>query len=171
MAEAEYIPPGEGPMFGDIPDEEVEERVTAAAQAYRPPFPITIVGFDLEPDDKGKRQRHEHVFHARGEAPKGQVFNVVRLMNARGELQLGAAMQFIHIALVEEDRERWVDTLDDPAIFYDDPVFGDVCAYILEKYAERPSAPRSARRAGPRRVGRTSTAVHSGRVSTSTRSK
>ncbi|MDE1904839.1 MAG: hypothetical protein KGH75_00120 [Rhodospirillales bacterium] len=159
--------------FGVVDD--VEEDL---AELDAETIPFTLVGYtrkrlndDGEPDENGVRREREFEFSVNPDMEFGPLFNALFQTDAKGEISVQAAVQFIGDALVADDVGRWFATIRDPEIHFEAELIQDLAEQLAVRYGLRPSAPRSERRGGPRRSGTTPTARRSGTANGSTRGR
>ena len=65
-------------------------------------------------------------------------------------------MRFLKEAVIPDERERWVKTLDEPDISFAASMLAELGEWLGERYMNRPLVPRSVRRAGAKRTRTTS---------------
>ena len=151
--------------FGYVEDDAELEALDAELEAE--PIPFNIVGYAKRKGPDGTRETREFAFRLMPQIEFGPLFTALQQTDSKGNMTVSAGVQFIGDALIEEDRERWHQTLRDPAWHFRAEMLAGLAESLGERYSLRPSAPRSARRSGPRRSGTTSTAERGGRASTS----
>jgi hypothetical protein len=136
------------------------------------PIPFTLYGYDLE-----TKEEHAFEFHARATQPFGATVDVMRKATDTGEIMGREAVGFLYDCLVQEDRDLWDEVVHRGPMHFEADALAQMAQKLIDFYnagdGTRPPLPRSARRAGSRQRngGGTSTVVHSGRVSTSARSR
>lgn len=104
-------------------------------------------------------------FRAWGDPPRGSTMRLMAGADIRGNADVRSVAKWIQATLIEEDKDRFWDTIDDPAIHFEADAIMELAKKLMEVYGERPTQSRSARRAGVRHNGRTSVAVPAGRAS------
>ena len=129
------------PMFGALPEEERPDLT---------PLPFTIRGYDAD----GEPQ--DFVFHARASTPLGSIMTMLGGTNDDGEMNTAAIMHFLNEVIITEDRKRWVETLDLEHLSFSATMLGELGEWLGEVYMQRPTQPRSARRASSRNTRSTS---------------
>jgi hypothetical protein len=151
-------------VFGARTDEELEELDA-------PPIPFEIVGYERKPDEDGVHAEAKFEFHVRPTLAFGPYFAALQQADINGNLPTPLAVKFIGQCVIEEEREDWLKTLDDPELEFHTDMLAPLAQALMARYGQdTPTGPRSVRRATQRKTGRTSTAGRSAKASTSGRS-
>ena len=129
------------PTFGELPEDERPDLT---------PIPFQIVGYDAEGEPSS------FTFHARASVPMGSMMKMIRGVDAKGDMDTAAIMQFLNEVLIADDRDRWTTTLDRDDLAFSATMLGDLGEWLGEHYMNRPTPPRSARRRGSRPTRTTS---------------
>lgn len=144
-----------------MPTSNVFGRVDKPEQLNLEPFKFTLVGY-RHLDSETEEVTYE--FTASGVQPFGKQINMVRVTGEDGRMGGAAVIDYIETSLVsDEERVRFREALDEPDVYFDGEVLGQIGLWLLETYSDRPTQPRTARRSGQSRGGRRSTAAANGK--------
>lgn len=135
------------------------------------PIEFTLFGYDRK-----TKEEHGFVFHAKSTQPFGSTLDIALESDDKGDIPGNVAVKYLYDCLEEDDRAEWDEVVHRGPLHFDADALAQMAQKLIEFYnggdeAVRPSGPRSARRAGSRRAGGTTTVEHSGRTSTSARSR
>jgi hypothetical protein len=137
------------PIFGRIENEGDRPDLT--------PIEFSVAGYDDEGDE------HIFTFHARASVPYGTILDVLG-GDGSGVMDNAAIMRFLKEAVVADEREDFVHTIDREDLGFDASMLGELGEWLGERYMNRPLRPRSARRAGSRSKRTTAAAKSRSRV-------
>jgi hypothetical protein len=132
--------------------------------------PFTLVGYDFVPNPtSGERKPHPKTFHAKPRLPGEKVIGMYGRAKRRGDVDIESMSKLILSMLVPEEREEFLDFIEDVNLVFIDAAVTDTVEYLVEKAidpdGDLPKLQSRASSAGRKgRGGRTSTAVHSGRA-------
>ena len=124
----------QAPIFGRI--EKLDDRPDLT------PIDFKIAGYDDEGDE------HLFTFHARASVPYGTIMDLIGGIDSDGNMDNPAIMRFLKEAVIADERDEFVRTLDDEALAFDAEMLGELGEWLGERYMNRPLRPRSARRRG-----------------------
>lgn len=105
-------------------------------------------------------------FSFRAMPPAGPQLDVLRMMDAQGEVPAGAVVRFLDACLLPEDAARWKKYLDDPALYIQQSALVELYRALMELYSARPTMPQPSSQPGPGSTQPTSPAAAPSRAST-----
>lgn len=134
------------------------------------PIEFTLIGYDTD-----TREEVPFKFRARATQPFGNMVEVMRSSNVEGEVDVSVAIGYLEACVIDEDRERWNETIHRSKLHFQNAALGEMAQKFVTYYAEvdgtdLPPTQGPGSSAGPRRAGGTTRVEHNGRVSTSERS-
>lgn len=123
------------------------------------PIEVPVVGYTIE------KEEIEEVFRFRPVQPAGATLDILLYVSVDGSTPVAKVMHFLEECVLAEDRERWRDFLNDPAIMIEQSVLAQLYRALMEVYAARPTMPSSALSGGGKPGGRTSRAASAAKAS------
>jgi hypothetical protein len=149
------------PVFGEIADPESEFQVDLDQVVE-----FTLVGYDFVPNPvDGSRSPHRRTFHAVPEIPAEKIIGGFARSTGRG-IDISSLSKMILSMLIPEEREAFLDFIEDPNLTFVPAMIEDTLEYLVEKATDdlpkEPSLPSSAGRKS--RGGTTSKAGSTGRA-------
>lgn len=121
------------PVFGTLPE---DQRPDLSPVAFK------IAGYDKDGDE------HLFTFHARASVPMGTIMELLSGTDGEGNMDNAAIMRFLKEAVIVDERDAFVVTLDRADLSFDASMLGDLGDWLGDRYMNRPLRRRSARRAG-----------------------
>ena len=88
---------------------------------------------------KGDWVETDEQFSARGQIPGNLLISLTASMNSGVGVQAHELQRMLATALVEEDRERFIKTLDDADTAVPIQMLGEITEWLAEEYAGRPT--------------------------------
>lgn len=132
------------PVFG---------RVDKPEQLNLEPFKFTLVGYRRQ--ENGDSEEVKYEFTCTGVQPFGSQIDIIRSSGIGVGGQGAAVISYIEKSLISDDeRVKFREALDEPDVFFDGAVLGQVAEWLMETYTDRPTLPRAASRSGRSRTGK-----------------
>lgn len=151
-------PPPDMPTFGQIEDEK------ELGLDYEP-VPFQLVAYDMVPDPAtGDRAAHTFVFHAIPDMRAERLIPATA-KGKKGEVDVQSLGRILLGMIVPEERDDFLDTLEDPNLAYSGDMFMNCFEWLMETATGgHPTEPSSVSSPGRKKAGQTSKVVHSGRT-------
>jgi hypothetical protein len=149
------------PTFGQTDDfEEFEGKER---------LPITLVGYDFVPHPTtGHREEYTLTIDVVPSLPSEKVIGAFARSEKRGQIDVPSLSKIVLSMVVPEDRERFLDFIENPDLAFTGAMFEGTIEYLMERAAEAANLPKSQlpdSSAGRKnRGGATSTGGRSGRA-------
>jgi len=129
---------------------------TDAIPAKAPPIEFTVAG--LNDDD----EKVEFTFRARGTIPIGALASITWSPDDDIAAQTISLLRYVGAGLLDEDRDKFVRTMDRQDLRFDPQLLMELADYLTEAWTGKKLRSRSARRAGAKGTGSTSRVASSG---------
>lgn len=141
------------PVFG---------RLDKPEQLNLEPFPFTVAGYRRLED--GSQEEVTESFKASGVRPFYVQLDIVKAAaSSNGLMASDRVISFVEQSLVDDDeRARFRAFLEQPDVYVQAEVLGQISDWLSETYSDRPTKSPSAKRGGRSQGGRRSTAAANG---------
>lgn len=136
--------------------------MTERHKSFTTAAPVQVpVTFDVDGVDTDQRPWKES-FEAVPAVPGAALLDFIADADSDdGGRASQALVDFLEGAIVEDDKERFRDLIRDPKRLIEIETLAQICEWLVEQYATRPTEPSKPRSTGRAKSGRGSTATSS----------